>query len=432
MLPVSLPIDATLDRFALGVLGAIWILAYAAPRPLRPRWPGTPLAVIVLAFLVVAGLSVVLDLTTLSRLNELELAIKKLSLVLSYVAFGVITATSIRQTEIRPFLLLTLGLAAVMAIGTIIEYRSGINYFYNLSRDLLVGVTVGQEPVDSEFVRPSITGPTGHGLAVAGVLAMALPFALLGIIESNRRFQRILYGLLVVLVFAGGVATLRKTALVAPAAALVILVAYRPRAMVRLLPLGVVVILGIHLMAPGAMGAFRFQLNGGAEESNLGRTSDYAAIIPDVLAHPIVGRGYGTYDPVYYKFGNDPQRHRFLDNQYLLLLVETGIFGLVLYLAIPLSSIATLHRTARSSDRTRAGPAAAIIAAMAAFVVGNALFDTLAFPQMPYVAFFLLGIGTVLRGTVSSRSAQRGSTETAAVVSQGESAPSAGSAPFGA
>ena len=87
------------------------------------------------------------------------------------------------------------------------------------------------------------------------------------------------------------------------------------------------------------------------------RVSDYDAIRPDLAAHPLIGRGYGSYDQ---------KKHRILDNQYLTLAIGVGLLGLVAYLAIFVTAFLSAHRVARSSDPSARPPA---LAAAAAIVV---------------------------------------------------------------
>jgi O-antigen ligase len=229
------------------------------------------------------------------------------------------------------------------------------------------------------------------------MFAMVLPFVIMRLSQAKETRQRVLYAIAAGLVLAGGVATLRKTAVPAFGLGLLVLTVYRPRQMVRLLPLGALLVLAIHLLAPGALSGLRYELTGGSEFSNQARLSDYAAVEPDIAAHPVLGRGYGTYDPRIYFREQTTQRHRILDNQYLLILIETGIVGLLLFVWLAVTAMITLHRTARSRDPARAGPAIAVIAGVGAFALASALFDTLAFPQVPYMLFFLLALGAVAR-----------------------------------
>jgi hypothetical protein len=398
IVPISLPIDSKLDRFALGVLLVAWAVVTLGSRSLGPRRVHAPIAIAILVFLSLAILSAFLNFSVLSRLDEIDLAVKKIGLLFAMGLFFYIVATELRRSEMRPFITLLIVLASITAIGTIVEYRTDVNHFYDLADRLLPGIAINPEPPNDQFGRPSITGPTSHGLAVTVLLAMVLPFALIRLMEANSardNLRRLLYAGAVALLLAGGVATIRKTALVAPVAAILVLIWYRPRPMLKLLPLGVVMVVVIQGIAPGALSGIRYELTGGSELSNQARTDDYGAIEPDLLAHPVIGRGYGTYDPLGHILTGSPQRHRFLDNQYLLLLIEVGIIGLLAYLAIIAVAIASLHTVARRAKPARAGPAVAIIGGIAAFAVANFLFDALAFPHVPYLFFFLLALGAI-------------------------------------
>ena len=68
---------------------------------------------------------------------------------------------------------------------------------------------------------------------------------------------------------------------------------------------------------------------------------------PDLAAHPLIGRGYGSYDQ---------KQHRILDNQYLTLAIGVGLLGLIGYLAIFFTSFFSAHRVARSGDPERPRP----------------------------------------------------------------------------
>jgi O-antigen ligase len=172
--------------------------------------------------------------------------------------------------------------------------------------------------------------------------------------------------------------------------------------MARLLPLGILLLGLVLVAAPGALEgiedqiAGKDQIGGESKVSVEGRVSDYAAVEPDILSHPVLGRGYGTYDPNVYETKEIPTRHRFLDNEYLARLLETGIIGVIAYLGLGVAGIAVLHRAARSKDFARAGPALALIGAIFAFTVCGALFNLMAFVQVPYLLFFMLGLTVIV------------------------------------
>jgi O-antigen ligase len=163
--------------------------------------------------------------------------------------------------------------------------------------------------------------------------------------------------------------------------------------MARLAPLGLLVIAMSQLVSPGALSGVRYEFTGGNNLSSQGRTSDYKAVAPDLKTHYAFGRGFGSYDPKIQNFKKmEKRRHRILDNQYLMLLIETGVIGIAAWLIMLITAWATSHRLARSSSLTRAGPALASIAGIASFLVGTSLFDVLAFAQVPYMLFLLFGL----------------------------------------
>lgn len=396
-LPIQLPFDTKLDRLALATVAVAWILAVAAGGPGAPRLRSSAVNLPILAFAGVAVASVLLNLDALATLGQTGLALKKLVLLGSYVLFFYIAATSVRATEVRPFAVFLVGLSCVAALAVVYEYRTGTNLLYDWARQLLpAGVTVDVPPGDSKFGRPSVVGPTEHGLAIATLFAMVLPFAIAGAFAGHDRRTRLLSLAATGLIVAGSVGTLRKTGAVAPAAALLVLLLYRPRAMLRLLPAGVMLLAAVQVLAPGAMTRVKAQLFGGVatSSSTQGRTNDYEAVLPDVLAHPVLGRGYGTYDS---------GELRILDNDYLGMLIETGFVGVAAYACLVGAVVWACHRMIRGGGAP-ASTALAVAAAAAAvaFGVATALFDVMSFPQAPYMFFFVAGVVVVLTGRETS------------------------------
>jgi len=404
--PIELPIDAKLDRFAIGGLALVWLAAVLSRPEHRPRHRSTLIDLAVGAFVLAAIASVLIGAERIAMADELELAIKKLALLLSFVGFFYIVATGLRPAELGAFAIYIVALSAVLAVGIVWEYRMRSNLFFEWTAKLLPpGFEIAQENPDPRWGRRSITGPTGHGLAASAVLAMALPYAVMLLIAAKKRSRRILYGLAIGLIMAAAMSTLRKTAVFAPATALLVLSAYRPKAMVRLIPLGIVCVLVIQGLAPGALASISDQIRP-SKLSSAGtvkdRVADFDAVAPDVAAHPVIGRGYGTYDH---------NKYRLLDNQYLGLRISVGYIGIAAYIAIFLSAVAIAHRLIRARRGFNSEVALAGSAACVVFGVGSALFDIMAFPHAPYV--FLLSVALIAvaaRGAATERmSARQGS-----------------------
>ena len=401
-LPISLPLDATLDRPVLGLIVGIWIVSASSLLGVRRLGMG-PVHWAFIIFALLAVLSVLLNYPTLERLGQVSVPVKKLALLFSYGVLFSVVASSLRPTEVRRLIVYMVWLASITAIGVIVEYRTGFNAFYSWGEKLLPGVT---PPADlgtyDSIGRKTVVGPTIHPLAAAMMLSLVLPFAVMGLMRTPDRRAKVLYAVGAALMIGGAAATQRKTAFIVPVVCLVVLTAYRPKMMLKRLPLGAVLAVGIATVAPGALAGIVDQLRPGQVTGVMttqDRVSDYDAIRPEVINHPVLGRGYDSYDQ---------KRYRILDNQYLTLVVNVGFLGVLGYLGIMLSAFLLAHRCARSyePDRMWFGPAAA--SAIIGLTIGSALLDTLALPQLPYLFCFLAAFATIhAKGLPSARTEWR-------------------------
>ena len=110
--------------------------------------------------------------------------------------------------------------------------------------------------------------------------------------------------------------------------------------------LGLALVLGVlvHATSPGALGSVLAQLEPGhvnTVATTTDRVARYDAVMPDIMSHLLIGRGYGSYDP---------HKYRILDNEYLGVVIAVGLLGLVGYAAILLAMMVLAHRTIRGPD----------------------------------------------------------------------------------
>lgn len=388
-LKVHLPVDSKLDRFVLGAMIVVLIFQSAASsQSLRVPRRMTAVAGAVLLFTGIALLSVVVNVDRIYRLGELTLAEKRVSQLLAYVLFFWVVARTVRPTEMRAFGRLILVLAGVTAVGVLYESRTGVNLFYLWSSKLLspiASVIPSPTNIHPTVDRKVVVGPTGHGLALASMLTIALPFAIVRLFEPQRPSRRLLYLVLIGLLLAASLATARKTAIVAPLAAFAVLAAYHRR-LLRWAPVALIVLIPVvHFASPGALGTFDVLASAGDSNSTVGRIDDYAAVAPDIASRPLLGMGFGTFDP------NNLRWYRILDNEYLGELVQVGILGLIAYVAIVLSALVSAHGVIKQGG-TRAPPMLAAAAGCAAYGLVSVTFDALSFPQAPYMFFFAAGL----------------------------------------
>jgi hypothetical protein len=384
-LSFSTPIDMHLDRLVLPFIVGVWLLAMAAGGSSAPRIRLTWIHAGIGAFIAVAFLSVVIDARYLNQTLELVMGLKKLTLLVTYGVVFLVVASVVRRSEIQAYLKLMLACASLCAVGIIFEYRFHVNVFY-VWADKLLPPIFNVDLVDSAHVdeigRPQVVGPGQLGLEAVGMLAMALPIGLVGLMGSQRRGERILYALAVMLLLSAAVSTYRKSAFVAPIMVFVTIAYFRRRELLRLAPLGLVALIAIHVLSPGALGSVAFQLN--SNHLNVDtvndRTADYDAIRPDLWSHFAFGRGFGTYDHTSY---------RILDSEILARVVETGVLGLLAYLLMFVSIVAVARGTIRARDPDWAPVALIGASAAIGFATLSALYDVLTFPHPPYLLLCL-------------------------------------------
>lgn len=391
-LKIHLPVDSKPDRFVIAAMLGVLIIKALLPKTgeRRSRRKMTIVTAAVLIYGALVLVSVLLNIDRIYRLGELTFAEKALSQVLAYLGFFLIVATQVRKSEIPAFGRLILGLAVVTALGTLYEARTGYNVFYVLGGQLLHPIaTVVPSPTNIHPSvaegRKTVVGPTKHGLALASLLTIALPFAVIKLQEVKTTRSRLKYLIVIALFLAASLATGRKTAIIAPVAAFAVLVAYNRR-MLRWAPLAVVALIPvIHFAAPGALGTFDILATASSSDSTTQRISDYSGIAPDILSHPIIGQGYGSLD------SDNSRWYRILDNEYLGELFQVGFLGLLGYLAMVLAPLVTAHGVIRRAGG-RAPPIVAAAAGCAAFAVVSGTFDALSFSEAPYSFFFMAGL----------------------------------------
>jgi O-antigen ligase len=148
-------------------------------------------------------------------------------------------------------------------------------------------------------------------------------------------------------------------------------------------------VLFIQMLSPGSLASIRGQLQPNrlhSDNSVLDRQADYDAVTPDIDAHPALGRGWGSYDP---------KKYRVLDNQLLGTAVMAGWVGVGVFVALIVAAFGAGHRALRTRSSLRAPPGYAAAAAAVVFGVVSTLFDSLSFPQVPYVFLTIAGLAVV-------------------------------------
>jgi hypothetical protein len=377
------------DRPLLLIIVGLWLLSLAVMRgENRPRLSGSVLHGAILFFTVTALLSLLLNAETLRIHNELGLGLKKLMLLLCFFTAFVVTASALRPGEARAFIPFIVGLGCLAALGSVWEYRTGYNVFYEVGGQFIPGgLDLPSVAIEKDSTgRIPVLGPSIHPLAVAQLIAMVVPFAVVGGLYALTPRRKTLYLVAMLILLAGVFATQRKTGPIVLATGILTVFIYRPRQMLRMAPAGVLLVLAVPVVAPSALGSVRDQLKPGAATSTLSsrdRLSDYEAIGPEILNHPAIGRGWQTYDPA---------RYRVLDNEYLSILIGNGWLGVGAFILLLIAALAVCTRAIRTDDPARAPPALAAAGVVTMVAVASATFDTIAFAVVPYTFCLFLGL----------------------------------------
>jgi len=395
-LHVHLPVSSQIDRFAIVGLIVTWFCCGGDQRAfLRTRRSKLYVGA-ACVFLVVAIASLLLDVGRIVNVGDFELAEKRFGLLGSFLILSWFTLTALRFEDVRGFSSYLIGLATMMAFGILIERHTGYNIFYNWSAAILKPIaSVAPSPTDihpvyGEDGRVVVVGPTLHGLAATTMLVVVMPFTLVRIFDANSRKTWWLNALAFTLMLVAAASTDRKTALIVPVAVVIYLGLYKSRQVLRLLPVGLVVLVGlVHFASPGALGTIFTPSAGLSSPSTEHRISDFSTVAPDILAHPIIGRGFGTLNS---EQSND---FRINDDEYIDEIWEVGVLGLLVYLFMILAPVITARRAIRARDPLIAPLALAASGGCVAYFVVNALFDALSFPQAPYMFFVVAALATI-------------------------------------
>jgi len=395
VLKVNVGVDSHPDRLAVIVLVLAWLWCGGDQRALLRTRRSKLFVTAAIAYLAISITSLLLNVEQVANLGEFQFAEKQFALLVSFLVVGWFALTALRFEDLRGFASYLIGLAVMVAIGMIVERRTGYNVFYEWSSAILRPIAT-VEPSPTSLVRSgvegriNIVGPTLHPLAATAMLMMVMPFALVRMVDNASRRSWCLNATALALMLFAAVETERKTAVVVPVVVVIYFACYRPRQMLRLLPLGLVVLVGlVHFASPGTLGTV---LNLGAatkSSSTIHREGDFEAVVPDLLKHPVLGRGYGSV--------NVEQASEFHvnDNEYVDEVRAVGILGLLAYGWMILAPLALARSAIRKRGPTVASLTLAASAGCLAFLVVSALFDVMGFTEVPYL-FFLMAVMTTI------------------------------------
>lgn len=393
-LPGALPFELEPYRLLVAFVGVGWLISLLVDPRVRLRASG--LDAPLLLFLLAVLMSITANVGSDTPSSGAELA-KKLAFLASFVLVFYMVVSVIRTPE-RAELLLKVLVASgtVVAAFAVIESRTDLNVFDHLSRvvPVLELARLPDVPLRGERFRAYASAQ--HPIALSAVLVMLIPLAVAFARVSARRWW-----LAAVVLVLGALATVSRTGLLMLLVVGLVFLWLRPVEARRILPVVVVpLLLLVHFALPNTLAPLTealFPAGGLVEEQRgavglpgQGRLADLEFALDEFSRDPrMFGRGYAAPTMV-------AEREQILDNQWLAILLQTGLVGMTALLWLFVRAVRRFARAAKSDDSPAGWLIVAVTASVAAYGVGMLVFDALSFIQVSFVLFVLLALGTVL------------------------------------
>jgi O-antigen ligase len=278
---------------------------------------------------------------------------------------------------------LAAGALALVGLAQFVTKQQLTNYI------VIPGLSENSDPElagRGSFVRPA--GTTAHPIEFGAVLTMILPIAIhYALTDTHRSVFRRWWPVAAIAIAVP--ISISRSAILSAVVVLVFLLPSLARPVRRRAYLALAVLGGaVYVVVPGLLGTLTGLFTGlSSDNSAKSRTGSFALVEQFFKRAPLFGRGFRTFTPSY----------RILDDQYLGLLVDTGLCGLLATVALSITAIVTMFKLRRRStvlaDRSLA---LSIAAGVAASALSEFLYDQFSFGMDSGYYFLILGGASVL------------------------------------
>lgn len=279
------------------------------------------------------------------------------------------------------------GLAAVVGI---LQFAAGIDLAEPLRLPGLTANTVLDARGFGRSGFDRVPGTAEHPIEFSVVLTMVFPIALHYALTAVGNRARRWWWACTALMLVAIPFSVSRTAVIALLTVLLVLgFAWSPRQRWRAVGFGLVFLVVMRVAVPGLLGTIRALFTSFGEDPSIAdRQIDYAFVTDFFSQRPIFGRGFFTFIPT---------RYDWLDNQYLMSAVETGVVGILALVVVFTIGIgvARLAWTV-SEDLATRDLARSLMAALAVPVTTFATFDYMSFSIARGLLFLLLGCAGAL------------------------------------
>jgi O-antigen ligase len=177
-----------------------------------------------------------------------------------------------------------------------------------------------------------VAGTTGHYIEFSVVMAMAVPLAIHYARYAARKAERKIFILCALIMASAVPLALSRTGILAIVVAMLcMLPAWNARFRFNVLVMAMGLTAMLSVVRPGLLGTIRSLFSNAENDPSIsGRTDDYAIVFKYASERPWLGRGTGTFIPELY---------RYLDNQWLMTLMNNGWIGIGAMIVLQFSGV---------------------------------------------------------------------------------------------
>jgi hypothetical protein len=398
----GLPVALEPYRLLILLVLLAWLLAVLVDP--RIRWRRTGFDGPIIAFAAVALLGVAANGGSITGSGLTGAVLKTASIFASFLlmTYFVTSIVTTRKQLDRIVALLVIG-TTIVAVATLIEWRTSTNFFNNMDRyiPVLRADPARVLPSDLRGGHVRAYASAEHPIADGALLVLMLPLTIY-LYQRRRKPWWLLCGALMVF---GALATGSRTAAGMLAALLVVFLFMKRKETLKLLPMLVPLFVACQIAMPGTLGTFKSIIfpsgssviaeQAGGQGAGEGRVADLGPSLEQFKRKPFLGQGIGTR----LTSPSDPLVNaRILDDQWLASLLEVGAFGVLALLWLYARAVRRLGRAARRDDTPFGWLLAGLGASLFAFAVGMLTYDAFSFIQVTFLSFIFIGLGaTALR-----------------------------------
>lgn len=368
----------------LGAVGAIWYLWYRIQRPVSAPADRQPVRTAMLLFVGAVMISYVGGMVR--PISSIEISTADLGLISLASWLGVVLVANdgiVSRARLYTLLRRIVALGGALATLGVIQFITGESW---IDRIAIPGLTVNQGltgvAAREGFNRPS--GTAVHPIEFGVVLTVILPIALTcAMTMRDRSWIRRWYPSIAIAIAIP--LSISRTAIVGTAVGLIVLLPTWSKGARRLALAAIGGLLVIFfLTVPGFLGTITGLFTGiNNDGSAQSRTGSYGIAWEFIQRSPLIGRGFSTFLPSYW----------ILDNQYLALMIEIGLVGLIATFGLLVTAFASAMRARGvTRDPIDRQVGASLAAAVATGASSMALYDLLGFPMSAGILFLTIGL----------------------------------------